>query len=93
MVLNQVKVDPMAGQAIQGAIVGLRVTTPKACFSDVGQTRTELITQQPETSEHEVRVGGRVRHDLHRVEGGLLLEQTFQNVYGVSDGSRNDNAV
>ena len=64
----------MTSQAVQGAVIGRAVQTPESGFTDIGQPRTELKTQQPKEAKNNVRLTGRVGHQLFRFERRLILE-------------------
>src|SRR5450631_1143042 len=55
-------VDPLAGQAVERPVIGLRGHPPRAGFAEVGQPGAELVAQQPEQAEDQVAVPGCSTH-------------------------------
>ena len=69
------------------------IDTPEPRAAEVCEPGAELKPQQSEQPKDEVAAGGRVRHDLTDFETRLVLEQTIENVEGVSNRSGNNDGV
>src|SRR5713226_968422 len=90
---NERKVDFMACQRIQSAIIRLRVHMPETRPANVSQTRAELIAKQPKQAKDNVAVAGGIGHDFEGLEGSLLFEQAFQDIQRVTQSAWDNNAV
>ncbi len=90
---NESEADPAPCKTVKHSVVGLPVHPPEPCAPQVGEARAELKPEQAEQPEDEVAVGRGVRHDLTDFETRLVLEQTIENVEGVSNRSGNNDGV
>ena len=82
--LDELDVDPVAGQAVERAVVGGPVDAPEAGIADVGEPGAELVAQEPEQPEHRVSVGCSIGHDFRGFEVGFLVEQQSQDEQAVA---------
>jgi len=69
----------MARHIIQHTVIGLGIDTPEPGATDIGKTGTELKPQQPEQPQDDLTAPGRIRHQLHRPQAGLVFEQSLQD--------------
>ena len=60
--------------ALQFAVIGLRIDSPEAGATDIGQPGTESITKEPEEPKDNVAISSGISHDLDGLQLGLLLE-------------------
>ena len=90
---DEVDVDAVAREPVQHAVIGSLVDAPKSGVADIGEPGAELVSEQPEQSEHCVGVGGSVGHDLGWREVGFLTEQQPQNDQAVAQRARHDDGV
>jgi hypothetical protein len=81
---DELDVDPVAGQAVERAVVGGPVNAPEAGIADVGEPGAELVAQEPEQPEHRVSVGCSIGHDFRGFEVGFLVEQQSQDQQAVA---------
>lgn len=93
MFVYQRCVDALRGQGVQCAVVGLLIDAPEARPTDVGETRTELISKQMENAEHRVGIGPGIRHDFGRLQFGLLFQHDREQHQAVTQGARHGDAI
>src|SRR4051812_21612875 len=60
----------MPRHSLQHTVVLLPLKTPEPRVTYIGQTRTELKSQEPEQAKHQIGIAGRVRDDLLRLQFG-----------------------
>lgn len=60
------RVNAVAGEPVEGPVVGVAVDAPEALVGQRGGARAELVAQQPEQAEDLVGVGGLVGNDRRR---------------------------
>ena len=47
VLLYELRVDPMAGNAIQRTVIGRRIDPPVARSADIGEAQTKAVAEQP----------------------------------------------
>ncbi len=90
---DELYVNALGGQLVEGAIVGLAIHAPEPRPADVGQTRAELVAQEMKDAEDRVGVGPGVGHDLGRLQLGLLLQHHGKQREAVAQGAGHGDAV
>ena len=83
----------MACHAVKRAVVGPGIDPPEAGTTDVGEPRTEAVAEQAEETEHHIRVGPGVGHDLRGLQLCLLFERDREQHQAVAQRPRDRNAV
>lgn len=81
---NQPGVDPIRGEVIQHAIIGLAIDTPEPRAANVGDARRELEPEQVKNAEDRVGVAGCVGHDLAWPQFGFLVEHDGKQIEAVA---------
>lgn len=61
--------------------------------ADIGQAWTEPVTEQPEQAKDRIGIGGRVAHDLQRLEFSLLVKQKGEEDEAVAQGAGSDGGI
>ena len=86
---DSVEVDGLACHAVKRAVVGPGIDPPEAGTADVGEPRTEAVAEQAEETEHHIRVGPGVGHDLRGLQllavpgsRGMGLGEQWNRKYG-----------
>lgn len=85
--------DLMVGKPVQWAVIGVRIDPLEPSAPHIGESRTELIVEQPEQCEDNIAGPGRIGHDFNRLETGLLLQKPLENIDGIAQGSGDDDMV
>ena len=93
MTSDEFEVDAIPCKTVQRPVFRAAIDTPEPRAAEVCEPGAELKPQQSEQPKEEVAAGGRVRHDLTDFETRLVLEQTIENVEGVSNRSGNNDGV
>ena len=83
----------MACHAVTRAVVGPGIDPPAAGTADVGAPRTEAVAAQAEETEHHIRGGPGVGHDLRGLQRCVLFERAREQHQAVAQRPRDRNAV
>src|ERR1017187_6598253 len=75
MLRDKIRVDFVPGNAIQRAVVGMGIDPPKTGITHIRDPRAETVSQQPEKTKHNIRVGPGVGHDFSWVQLLWLVQQ------------------
>lgn len=92
---DQLRVDAVARETVQRAVVGVAVQAPEALVGQSGGARAELVAQQPVQPEDLVGVRGLIGDDHRRPAGTgrLQLKQPVQRDQRVAPGAGDDDRV
>jgi hypothetical protein len=90
---DSVEVDGLACHAVKRAVVGPGIDPPEAGTADVGEPRTEAVAEQAEETEHHIRVGPGVGHDLRGLQRCVLFERAREQHQAVAQGVRDGDTV
>src|ERR1700730_5698111 len=93
MIRDEIAIDAITCQAVQGSIIRFGIHAPQTHTSNIRDSGTKLIPQQPEQSKDQVGGSCSISHNLKWIETRLLFEQSFENIEGVPHRSWNNDSV
>ena len=93
MLRDEIRIDFVVGDAIQGAVVGMGIYPPQTGIPHVCDPRTETVSQQPEKTKHHIRVGSRIRHDFSWVQLRLLFQYDSEQDEAVTKRAGNHDTI
>ncbi|SQH34154.1 Uncharacterised protein [Pseudomonas mucidolens] len=83
---GQVGFDRLASKSAELAVIRIRACAPEVGTTDIGQTRTKVITEQVEQPEYHIAVDAGVAHDLCWLQFGLLFQHNRKQYQAVTQG-------